>query len=113
MSTTKKVLTWEEHTKKFAKKNKITYKDALSNIDNRQSYYDSQIDKSKHKLTLKCLKTDDIFLNLTKEQQQVKDEIVIQIKRSLAGKSFDLVKKTTENKEDVKKKPKKEMKESK
>jgi hypothetical protein len=50
---------------------------------------------------------------MNKEQQQVKDEIVIQIKRSLAGKSFDLVKKTTENKEDVKKKPKKEMKESK
>ena len=91
----KKILTWEEHTKKFAKKNNITYKEALSNVENRQLYYESQIDKSVHKATLKCLKSDELFLGKTKDKE-LKDEIVTQIKRSLAGKSFDLVKKTEE-----------------
>jgi len=86
---------WIQHTKEFAEKNNMTYGEALSNTNNRCQYYDKMIDRTKTYRGPNLLQADHqgmqgFIPNLTPEDKKIKDEILIQTKRHMAGKPFNL-----------------------
>jgi hypothetical protein len=89
---------WCNHTKDFASANNTSFKNSLSNNTNRMDYYDTQIDRSKTSRGPFLLQSDHPAMHpfipgLTPQQKSVKDEILIQTKRSMAGKEVQFKKK--------------------
>lgn len=90
---------WIAHSKKFAKDNDMAYGDALRDDENRNKYYEKGIDKrkTKNKVLLKELNSKRFMAG-----SEMKSEICIQIKRSMAGKEFDSDKKSKKSKKSKK-----------
>jgi len=86
---------WIQHTKEFAEKNNMSYGVALSNTNNRCQYYDKMIDRTKTYRGPNLLQADHpgmhpFIPNMTPQEKKIKDEILIQTKRHMAGKPFNL-----------------------
>lgn len=84
---------WINHTKEFSQKNNVNYKEALSNPQNRMQYYDTQIDRSKFNRVPHMLQPDHPAMqpyiqNSNAQQQKIINEITIQTKRHMAGKTI-------------------------
>jgi hypothetical protein len=83
---------WIDHTKTFADKNNISFGDSLSNVNNRCQYYDTMIDRNKYDRGPNLLQTDHPAMhpfipNLSPQDRKIKDEIFVQTKRSMCGKT--------------------------
>jgi hypothetical protein len=83
---------WIDHTKTFADKNNISFRDALSNVNNRCQYYDTMIDRNKYDRGPNLLQPDHPAMhpfipNLSPQDKKIKDEIFVQTKRSMCGKT--------------------------
>jgi hypothetical protein len=83
---------WVEHTKTFASTNHMSFGDSLSNVNNRCQYYDTMIDRDKFNRGPNLLQPDHPAMhpfipNLTAGDKKVKDEIYVQTKRAMCGKT--------------------------
>ena len=83
---------WIEHTKTFANKNNMSFGESLSNVDNRCQYYDTMIDRNKYNRGPNLLQPDHPAMhpfipNLSPQDKKIKDEIYVQTKRSMSGKT--------------------------
>ena len=83
---------WIDHTKTFADKNNISFGDSLSNVNNRCQYYDTMIDRNKYDRGPNLLQPDHPAMhpfipNLSPQDKKIKDEIFVQTKRSMCGKT--------------------------
>ncbi len=83
---------WIDHTKTFADKNNISFGDSLSNVNNRCQYYDTMIDRNKYHRGPNLLQPDHPAMhpmhpNLSSQDKKIKDEILVQTKRSMCGKT--------------------------
>ena len=83
---------WIDHTKTFADKNNISFGDSLSNVNNRCQYYDTMIDRNKYDRGPNLLQPDHPAMhpfipNLSPQDKKIKDEILVQTKRSMCGKT--------------------------
>ena len=83
---------WIEHTKTFASTNNMSFGDSLSNVNNRCQYYDTMIDRDKFNRGPNLLQPDHPAMhpfipNLTPSDKKVKDEIYVQTKRAMCGKT--------------------------
>jgi hypothetical protein len=83
---------WVEHTKKFAYTNNMSFGDSLSNVNNRCQYYDTMIDRNKYNRGPNLLQPDHPAMhpfipNLTEADKKIKNEILVQTKRSMCGKT--------------------------
>jgi len=83
---------WVEHTKKFASTNNVSFGDSLSNVNNRCQYYDTMIDRNKYNRGPNLLQQDHPAMhpfipNLTEADKKIKNEILVQTKRSMCGKT--------------------------
>jgi hypothetical protein len=83
---------WVEHTKSFAKQNNMSFGESLSNVDNRCQYYDTMIDRNKYNRGPNLLQPDHPAMhpfipNLSPQDKKIKDEIYVQTKRSMCGKT--------------------------
>ena len=88
---------WVEHTKKFATTNNKSFGESLSNVNNRCQYYDTMIDRNKYNRGPNLLQPDHPAMhafipNLTATDKKIKDEILIQTKRSMCGKKTNFKK---------------------
>jgi hypothetical protein len=88
---------WIEHTKKFASTNNTSFGESLSNVNNRCQYYDTMIDRNKYNRGPNLLQPDHPAMhpfipNLTAADKKIKDEILIQTKRSMCGKKTNFKK---------------------
>jgi len=88
---------WIEHTKKFAQINNTSFGESLSNVNNRCQYYDTMIDRNKYNRGPNLLQPDHPAMhpfipNLTAADKKIKDEILIQTKRSMCGKKTNFKK---------------------
>jgi hypothetical protein len=82
---------WIDHTKTFADNNNITFRDSLSNVNNRCKYYDTMIDRNKYDRGPNLLQPDHPAMhpfipNLSASDKKIKDEIYVQTKRAMCGK---------------------------
>ena len=82
---------WIEHTKKYAADNNKSYKESLSDVNNRCQYYDTMIDRNKFNRGPNLLQPDHPAMhpfipNLTPADKKIKDEILVQTKRAMCGK---------------------------
>ena len=83
---------WVEHTKQFSEKNNMSFGNSLSNVNNRCQYYDTMIDRNKFNRGPNLLQPDHPAMhgfipNLTPQDKKIKDEILVQTKRSMCGKT--------------------------
>jgi len=83
---------WIDHTKTFADKNNISFRNSLSNVNNRCQYYDTMIDRNKYDRGPNLLQPDHPAMhpfipNLSPQNKKIKDEIFVQTKRSMCGKT--------------------------
>lgn len=83
---------WIEHTKQFASNNNISFANSLSNVQNRCQYYDSMIDRNQYNRGPNLLQPDHPAMqpfipNLSPSDKKIKDEIYVQTKRAMCGKS--------------------------
>lgn len=83
---------WIEHTKTFASTNNMSFGDSLSNVNNRCQYYDTMIDRDKFNRGPNLLQPDHPAMhpfipNLTPTDKKIKDEIYVQTKRAMCGKT--------------------------
>lgn len=83
---------WVEHTKTFASSNNMSFGESLSNVNNRCQYYDTMIDRNQYYRGPNLLQPDHPAMhpfipNLTPSDKKVKDEIYIQTKRAMCGKT--------------------------
>jgi hypothetical protein len=83
---------WIEHTKTFASTNNMSFGDSLSNVNNRCQYYDTMIDRDKFNRGPNLLQPDHPAMhpfipNLTPSDKKIKDEIYVQTKRAMCGKT--------------------------
>jgi len=83
---------WIDHTKTFADKNNMSFRDTLSNVNNRCQYYDTMIDRNKYDRGPNSLQPDHAAMhpfipNLSPQDKKIKDEIFVQTKRAMCGKS--------------------------
>ena len=83
---------WVEHTKTFACTNNMSFGESLSNVNNRCQYYDTMIDRDKFNRGPNLLQPDHPAMhpfipNLTPADKKVKDEIYVQTKRAMCGKT--------------------------
>ena len=79
-SSTSAKVSWVNHTKEYAKLHQVSYKEALSNPQNRIEYHRQDIDKSKVFRGDSLLPLDHPAMcpatpGLSKEQKKVEDEI--------------------------------------
>uniref|UniRef100_A0A6C0HX41 Uncharacterized protein n=1 Tax=viral metagenome TaxID=1070528 RepID=A0A6C0HX41_9ZZZZ len=86
---------WVQHTKDFSQKNNVTFGAALSNTNNRCQYYDTMIDRTKYNRGPNMVQADhpamhSFIPNLTPQDKKIKDEILVQTKRHMAGKKVNL-----------------------
>lgn len=82
---------WIDHTKSFASANNISFGESLSNVNNRCQYYDTMIDRNKYYRGPNLLQPDHPAMqpyipNLSAQDKKIKDEILVQTKRSMCGK---------------------------
>ena len=82
---------WIDHTKSFASANNMSFGESLSNVNNRCQYYDTMIDRNKYYRGPNLLQPDHPAMhpfipNLTPQDKKIKDEILVQTKRSMCGK---------------------------
>ncbi len=83
---------WIEHTKSFADKNNMSFGKSLSDVNNRCQYYDTMIDRNKFNRGPNLLQPDHPAMqpfipNLSPQDKKIKDEIYVQTKRSMCGKT--------------------------
>ena len=83
---------WIDHTKTFADKNNISFGDSLSNVNNRCQYYDTMIDRNKYDRGPNLLQPDHPAMkpfipNLSPQDKKIQDEIFVQTKRRMCGKT--------------------------
>ena len=88
---------WIDHSKQFAKKNNISYGESLSNTNNRCQYYDTMIDRNKFNRGPNLLQPDHPAMHpfipgLSASDKKIKDEILVQTKRHMCGKSVNFKK---------------------
>jgi hypothetical protein len=91
---------WIKHTKQFSSNNNISYSKALSDTNNRCQYYDTMIDRKKFDRGPHLLQPDHPAMhpfipNLSPQNKKIKDEIFVQTKRVMCGKTPSF--KTTKN----------------
>jgi hypothetical protein len=82
---------WVEHTKQFSSINNMSFGESLSNVNNRCQYYDTMIDRNKYNRGPNLLQPDHPAMhpfipNLTDADKKIKNEILVQTKRSMCGK---------------------------
>ncbi len=83
---------WVDKTSQFAANNNMSFGEALSNVNNRCQYYDTMIDRNKYFRGPNLLQPDHPAMHafipgLTAQDKKIKDEILIQTKRSMCGKT--------------------------
>ncbi len=83
---------WVDHTKAFADKHNMSFGQSLSDVNNRCQYYDTMIDRNKFNRGPNLLQPDhpamhSFIPNLSPEAKKIKDEIYVQTKRSMCGKT--------------------------
>lgn len=83
---------WVDHTKTFASKNNMSFGESLSNVNNRAQFYDTMIDRDKFNRGPNLLQPDHPAMhpfipNLSPQEKKMKDEIYIQTKRNMCGKT--------------------------
>jgi hypothetical protein len=100
---------WVDKTSQFAANNNMSFGEALSNANNRCQYYDTMIDRNKHFRGPNLLQLDHPAMQSqqvpfyfggsqvpstlgfipgsTAQDKKLRDEILIQTKRSMCGKT--------------------------
>lgn len=83
---------WIDHTKTFADKNNMSFRNSLSNVNNRCQYYDTMINRNKYDRGPNLLQPDHpamnpFISNLSPQDKKIKDEILVQTKRIMSGKT--------------------------
>ena len=83
---------WIDHTKAFSEKNNMSFGQSLSDVNNRCQYYDTMIDRNKFNRGPNLLQPDHPAMhpfipNLSAESKKIKDEIYVQTKRAMCGKT--------------------------
>ena len=100
---------WVDKTSQFAANNNMSFGEALSNANNRCQYYDAMIDRNKHFRGPNLLQPDHPAMQSqqvpfyfggsqvpstlgfipgsTAQDKKLRDEILIQTKRSMCGKT--------------------------
>jgi hypothetical protein len=100
---------WVDKTSQFAANNNMSFGEALSNVNNRCQYYDTMIDRNKHFRGPNLLQPDHPAMQSqqvpfyfggsqvpstlgfipgsTAQDKKLRDEILIQTKRSMCGKT--------------------------